>query len=200
MFSLGVQQVIRTNQGQVIQVQNATPGGQTVVQTVGGQAVVQAAAAPQTVQIPGLGAVQVMNPLSAATATQFAAGGQNAQVINAAPAQFAAAAAPQTQTALQQDPNDPNKWHVVQVATAQAAQPAAQTAQIVTANGAILGSATIPATATAIPASEVSVNIEAPSTSNASSMSNGQQPTKTRLRRVACTCPNCRDGDRSRGK
>ena len=166
---------------------------------MGGQAVVQAAAAPQTVQIPGLGAVQVMNPLSAATATQFAAGGQNAQVINAAPAQFAAAAAaaPQTQTALQQDPNDPNKWHVVQVATAQAAQPAAQ---IVTANGAILGSATIPATATAIPASEVSVNIEAASTSNASSMSNGQQPTKTRLRRVACTCPNCRDGDRSRGK
>ena len=164
---------------------------------MGGQAVVQAAAAPQTVQIPGLGAVQVMNPLSAATATQFAAGGQNAQVINAAPAQFAAAAAPQTQTALQQDPNDPNKWHVVQVATAQAAQPAAQ---IVTANGAILGSATIPATATAIPASEVSVNIEAPSTSNATSMSNGQQPTKTRLRRVACTCPNCRDGDRSRGK
>ena len=168
---------------------------------MGGQAVVQAAAAPQTVQIPGLGAVQVMNPLSAATATQFAAGGQNAQVINAAPAQYAAAAAPQTQTALQQDPNDPNKWHVVQVATAQAAQPAAQTAQIVTANGAILGSATIPATATAIPASEVSVNIEAvASTSNASSMSNGQQPTKTRLRRVACTCPNCRDGDRSRGK
>ena len=199
MFSLGVQQVIRTNQGQVIQVQNANPGGQTVVQTVGGQTVVQAAAAPQTVQIPGLGAVQVMNPLSAATATQFAAaGGQNAQIINAAPAQFAAA--PQTQTALQQDPNDPNKWHVVQVATAPAAQPAGQTAQIVTANGAVLGSATIPATATAIPASEVSVNVEAASTSNASSMSNGQQPTKTRLRRVACTCPNCRDGDRSRGK
>ena len=28
----------------------------------------------------------------------------------------------QTQQALQQDPNDPNKWHVVQVATAAAPQ------------------------------------------------------------------------------
>ena len=26
------------------------------------------------------------------------------------------------------------------------------------------------------------------------------QPVKTRLRRVACTCPNCKDGDRSRNK
>ena len=76
---------------------------------------------------------------------------------------------------------------------------AAQTAQIVTANGAVLGSATIPATATAIPASEVNVNLNA-STSNGDSLNNGQPATKTRLRRVACTCPNCRDGDRSRGK
>ena len=45
-----------------------------------------------------------------------------------------AAAAVQTQQALQQDPNDPNKWHVVQVATAAAAQPApVATAQLVTA-------------------------------------------------------------------
>ena len=44
-------------------------------------------------------------------------------------------AAVQTQQALQQDPNDPNKWHVVQVATAgPAAQPApVATAQLVTA-------------------------------------------------------------------
>ena len=41
------------------------------------------------------------------------------------------AAAVQTQQALQQDPNDPNKWHVVQVATA--AQPAAAAAPIATA-------------------------------------------------------------------
>ena len=128
----------------------------------------------------------------------YSGGGQNAQIINAAP-QFAT----QTQTALQQDPNDPNKWHVVQVATAAATavQPQTQTAQIVTANGAVLGSATIPATATAIPATEVSMNVDGASTSNANSLSHGGgQPTKTRLRRVACTCPNCRDGDRSRGK
>ena len=54
------------------------------------------------------------------------------------------------QQALQQDPNDPTKWHVVQVATAATApaQPAqissTQTAQIVTANGTVIGSATIP--------------------------------------------------------
>ena len=50
-------------------------------------------------------------------------------------------AAVQTQQALQQDPNDPNKWHVVQVATAAAAQPAQAapiaTAQLVTAAPAV---------------------------------------------------------------
>ena len=110
-----VQQVLRTANGQVIQVANLP--GQTMVQ----------AAQPNTIQIPGLGTVQVMNSMPVtqpANTAQFAAtaaaatGAQNAtQIINAtAQPQFASA----TQTALQQDPNDPNKWHVVQVACAQA--------------------------------------------------------------------------------
>ena len=111
-----VQQVLRTANGQVIQVANLP--GQTMVQ----------AAQPNTIQIPGLGTVQVMNSMPAtqpantaqfaATAAAAATGAQNAtQIINAtAQPQFASS----TQTALQQDPNDPNKWHVVQVACAQA--------------------------------------------------------------------------------
>ena len=116
--------------------------------------------------------------------------------------------------ALQQDPIDPSKWHVVQMATAlpaaQAAQPTqittSQTAQIVTANGTVIGSATIPPNT--LQTSEGTMTVEgSSSTLQATAMSvqtpggasNGSQPqTKTRLRRVACTCPNCKDGDRGR--
>ena len=65
----------------------------------------------------------------------------------------------QTQ-ALQQDANDPNKWHVVQIS--------------------------VPALATAV--SQPQVQTSTPS-------ENGSA--KTRMRRVACTCPNCKNEDRS---
>merc|ERR1711892_1159926 len=69
-----------------------------------------------------------------------------------------------TTRALQQDANDPNKWHVVQIATPQMAQN--MQAQIV----------------------------QAPATSISGSQDNSTP--RTRLRRVACTCPNCKDGER----
>jgi len=193
---------VRTANGQIVQVPS---GGQTIVQP------------PQTstVHIPGLGAVQIMNAVPLAqNATQFAAP-QNAapQIVNAAP-QFAAATAntQSQQQALQQDPNDPTKWHVVQVATAATApaQPAqissTQTAQIVTANGTVIGSATIPPNA--LQTTEGTMTVEG-STNNLQATTatvqapgvasnGGQSQTKTRLRRVACTCPNCKDGDRGR--
>jgi len=196
---------VRTANGQIVQVPS---GGQTIVQPP----------QTQTVHIPGLGAVQIMNAMPLAqNATQFATP-QNAtqQIVNAAP-QFAAAANTQSQQALQQDPNDPSKWHVVQMATAlpaaQAAQPTqittSQTAQIVTANGTVIGSATIPPNT--LQTSEGTMTVEGSSgTLQATAMSvqtpggqggssnGGQAQTKTRLRRVACTCPNCKDGDRGR--
>ena len=182
---------VRTANGQIIQVPNS-------------QQVVQAQPQASTVHIPGLGAVQIMN------AVQLNGSPAATQIVNAVPAnsvgQIASAQPASTQQALQPDPNDPTKWQVVQVATANSAIPvqqASQTAQIVTANGTVLGSATIPA-ATTLPLAEVNVN-ENPSANTSTnggiqSGSNGTQPTKTRLRRVACTCPNCKDGDRSRGK
>merc|ERR1719510_2449317 len=90
-----------------------------------------------------------LNQNQFATATAAAAAAPNAQIVNAAPQIATAAAAAQPQQALQQDPNDPTKWHVVQVASAlpqstQIAAAAPQTAQIVTANGTVLGSATLP--------------------------------------------------------
>ena len=72
---------VRTANGQIVQVPS---GGQTIVQPP----------KTQTVHIPGLGAVQIMNAMPLAqNATQFATP-QNAtqQIVNAAP-QFAAAAA-----------------------------------------------------------------------------------------------------------
>ena len=168
---------------------------------------------PTSVHIPGLGPVQIMNavPLTQ-NATQFAQNTQ--QIVNATP-QFTGNNNP-NQQALQQDPNDPSKWHVVQMATAApaavtaatvnnltAAQPAQiasapQTAQIVTANGTIIGSATIPQGATTLNPSEATVTVEAAATAVQAAVAANGQPQKTRLRRVACTCPNCKDGDRSR--
>jgi len=66
---------------------------------------------------------------------------------------------PGSTQALQQDPNDPNKWYVVQLGMPGFNQPAAQP----------------------------------PPPSTPAPDSNG----KTRMRRVACTCPNCKNDDRS---
>ncbi len=180
---------VRTANGQVMQMQAPTQPAPTP-------------AAANTVNIPGIGQVQIMNALP--QPAQF--GG--AQIISAAASQVVQPA-PATQQALQQDPNDPNKWHVVQVATAAAAapgvqpaiQPAAaqpQTAQIVTANGAILGSATLPAAP--VEAMNNALGVVGTSTGTAAASGGAQNPQKTRLRRVACTCPNCKDGDRTRGQ
>ena len=112
------------------------------------------------------------------------------------------------QQAYQQDPNDPSKWHVVQVAapTIQPIQVAAAgvptAANIIgnqiTAVGqngiTVTGNAVVQKQETAV-ASTSGINSSAKVAVDA----NGQ-PVKTRLRRVACTCPNCKDGDRSRNK
>lgn len=177
---------VRTANGQVVQIPSANTAAQT-----------------STVHIPGLGAVQIMNAMPQQFATPAATPG-GAQIL-ASPtgtgsgAQFVQQQ--QTQQALQQDPHDPNKWHVVQVATA-AMQPATQqaahathTAQIVTAGGAVLGTASLPT----VPVDVTEASSATAGTSGAAN-SSGQMPAKTRLRRVACTCPNCKDGDRSRSK
>lgn len=69
-----------------------------------------------------------------------------------------------TTQALQQDANDPNKWHVVQIATPQ-----------ISSN---MQTQIVPAPTTAV------------------SVSHDNSTPRTRLRRVACTCPNCKDGER----
>ena len=73
-----------------------------------------------------------------------------------------------TTQALQQDASDPNKWHVVQIA----ANPGPGQQHIVT-NPQL-----------------TAVQIQTPQTNT------GQPTLKTRLRRVACTCPNCKDGEK----
>lgn len=110
-----------------------------------------------TVHIPGLGQVQILNmaPQVASNVQCLPAGTQilsPGTQFQTSAGQFATAAAaiaqPAMQQALQQDPQDPTKWHVVQVATApaalaaaapgalqaapEAAVPATHTAQLVT--------------------------------------------------------------------
>ena len=164
-----------------------------------------------TVNIPGIGTVQILNTATPQLTIPNAPIAQGAQVIQTPGQQISlptAAAQPALQQAYQQDPNDPSKWHVVQVAAptiqpiqvATAGVPAAANIignQITTVgqNGITLtGNAVVQKQETAV-ASTSGVNSSAKVAVDA----NGQ-PVKTRLRRVACTCPNCKDGDRSRNK
>jgi len=70
---------------------------------------------------------------------------------------------------IQQDPNDPNKWQVITTTnhgTQQIQQPNMPTSNQVTVSSAV------------------------------SSESPGEGAPKARVRRVACSCPNCSDGER----
>ena len=101
----------------------------------------------------------------------------NTSLIGPAPGQYPGVA---TQTfsftgmpagatqALQQDANDPNKWHVVQIASNPTGQQSI---------------AAVP-----VPTQLQAVQLAPPE--------HTPNPPKTRLRRVACTCPNCKDGEK----
>ena len=173
-----------------------------------------------TVHIPGIGTVQILNTATPQLTIPSTPLPQGAQVLHSPGQQISLPAAqPALQQAFQQDPNDPTKWHMVQVATAPTIQPI----QVATATAAVPGG--IP-TATHIIGSNLnnpinntvgqggvaftgSTMIRREDGNSAATGSqtgtrgatdaNGQ-PVKTRLRRVACTCPNCKDGDRSRNK
>ena len=73
--------------------------------------------------------------------------------------------------ALQQDPNDPNKWYVVQIGLQNVGQPATATV------------------------SQQHQNHPTQTTTAAPTPLEGSG--KTRMRRVACTCPNCKNDDRA---
>jgi transcription factor Sp4 len=182
-------------QAQVLSVR--TPNGQVVIPNMAsaGSAPVTASAGT-TINIPGLGNVQVVQQMPAAAApavsqAQLLSPGGQIQTLGGVQPMA-------TQQALQQDPNDPNKWHVVQVATAQPAQMA--TAQVVTA-------AAAPTEASVVVGGDghsvvVGVGSSTPLSGHSGIERGGRHGggSKTRLRRVACTCPNCKDGDRSRSK
>lgn len=84
---------------------------------------------------------------------------------------------------LQQDPNDPTKWQVVTTGAPQATQLVTVAPAPTTSSGQL--SSPTPTEGTM----EVVMNDSSASTGNNSS------PAKPRLRRVACTCPNCKDGE-----
>jgi len=157
-FVLGGQQLMSSQNVNPMQIRN--PSGQIQVQTP--------AANSQSVPIQAI-------PASVASA-QIISPGQYPQPIglpstpsalgiaSATPSMGFSGIPAGTTQALQQDANDPNKWHVVQIATPQMAQN--MQAQIV----------------------------QTPATSL--SLSHDNSTPRTRLRRVACTCPNCKDGER----
>ena len=171
-----------------------------------------------TVNIPGIGTVQILNTATPQLTIPNATLQQGAQVLQAPSQQISipAAAQPALQQAFQQDPNDPTKWHVVQVATAPTIQPiqvatAAVPGAISAATNVINNQiSSVGQTGVAFAgnpivrrennhSSAVATSSGLQSAGKVLTDANGQ-PVKTRLRRVACTCPNCKDGDRSRNK
>lgn len=154
-FMLGGQPMMTSQNVNPMQIRN--PNGQIQVQTPVGntQSVpIQASVASAQIISPG----QYPQPLGL-PATPTAVG-----IAAATPSMGFSGIPAGTTQALQQDANDPNKWHVVQIATPQMSQN--MQGQIVQA-----------------PATSISV-------------SHDNSTPRTRLRRVACTCPNCKDGER----
>lgn len=132
--------------------------------------------------IPGIGNVQVI-PASALQQSQLALSPlQNQQTpTTPTPAQQPAVQTLQTIPAgaqiigqhIQQDPNDPSKWQVVQSINAASTPqpPPLQPANIVVNTTSTPGPATTPDPLQT-------------------------DPIKVKVRRVACTCPNCSEGER----
>ena len=121
--------------------------------------------------LPGLGNVQLI-PASALSV------GTQSQIGTSVPQHGPPAAVPnlppgtQIITAgqhIQQDPTDPNKWQVI--TTTNHGTPQMQQ-------------------------SSVPANNQVTVSSAVSSESTGEGAPKARVRRVACTCPNCSDGER----
>ncbi|PNF24575.1 hypothetical protein B7P43_G03062 [Cryptotermes secundus] len=131
--------------------------------------------------IPGLGNVQLIpaSALSVGAQSQLGLSPSGASVPQHGPPSSTISAVPSlppgTQIIaagqhIQQDPNDPNKWQVI--TTTSHGNPQIQQPNI--------------------PA-----NSQGTVSSAVSSESTVEGAPKTRIRRVACTCPNCSDGDRS---
>lgn len=91
----------------------------------------------------------------------------NVQVITQQPA---AASQLSVGQHIQQDPNDPNKWQVIPNVSAQQSAPLTPSVVV-----------------TATPQSDVN---------SVGGGDAGQEGQKQRVRRVACTCPNCQEGER----
>jgi len=149
---------------------NATPG-QTVlanVQLPNGQVGQLVAASPQIAQQiawPTAGAINIGNLTGIP---------QQQQIIAASPAGIqginlgpnVVAIPPGTTQQLQQDPNDPTKWQIVST-------PALQTTQ----------------------GTQFQTTTTNSSGGTNNSSATGDSGTGRKMRRVACTCPNCRDGE-----
>ena len=102
---------------------------------------------------------------------------------------------PGTTQALQQDATDPNKWHVVQIATAALGSLGTVAAASVTIPPGMVAATT---TTTAV-TSAVSSTVQHNSDNRTTGTTTGEIKVKssgTRLRRIACTCPNCKDGEK----
>eukprot|EP00092_Neocalanus_flemingeri_P027078 GFUD01029364.1.p1 GENE.GFUD01029364.1~~GFUD01029364.1.p1 ORF type:complete len:830 (+),score=148.53 GFUD01029364.1:46-2535(+) len=157
-FMIGGQQIMTSQNVNPMQIRN--PNGQIQVQTP----VANTQSVPMQAIPASVASAQIISPGQYPQPMGLAATPTAVGLAAATPSMGFSGIPAGTTQALQQDANDPNKWHVVQIATPQMAQN--MQTQIV----------------------------QAPATSITGSQDNSTP--RTRLRRVACTCPNCKDGER----
>lgn len=124
-------------------------------------------AIPNIQNIPGLGNVQVITQQAQAAAPTQISVGQH----------------------IQQDPTDPNKWQVIPTVTA---TPQGNVAQPTASSGGTVNTGQMTPTVTLVTSPDNSNT----TTIQMSSDANQNDLQKQRVRRVACTCPNCQEGER----
>ena len=187
------QQITISSNGQVTMIPASSLTGLTRMQTT---SLANLQAFPIQ-NIPGLGNVQVIP----AASLQALTGQQTLTQQGQLPPGTQIIAASSLGQQLQQDPNDPTKWQVVTTGNP-------QTTQLVTVasaqSGAQLSSPSgqqstdgpaMEVVMTTTNAAAVAADAPTPGANSGSSNNSASSPAKPRLRRVACTCPNCKDGE-----
>ncbi|XP_053214977.1 transcription factor Sp4-like [Panonychus citri] len=170
-----------------VQVPISTSNGQTILQTIHlPLQAIQAVATGQQVTLQVVPNVIQVQGLPTGVQTIQVQGGGQQQIITASPAaiqslsltsggNFVATVPGSGGQQIQQVPNDPSKWQIIS-APPTAIQPASSGATPASFSN-TSGSET-----TSTPAQETATGT-------------GATGTGRKMRRVACTCPNCRDGE-----
>ncbi|CAG0919924.1 unnamed protein product [Notodromas monacha] len=143
------------------------------------------------VQIPGVGLANIGNAIPVHNLSGLG-GMQMVPISNQGQAHIMQ---PAPQQIIQQDPNDPSKWVITNVAMSTGVAMQDTSDLYRNFNPTPTPQTVLPAATVSVPASAPAATITTTKTNNSSNNSSNSSGGKARLRRMACTCPNCKDGE-----